>query len=154
MADKKTGALFGCAMRLGAMAAGTDGSAADALAECGRGFGVAFQAREETRQVWGADGEAPAPDVLNKKKLIPIVYAFEKADLGTKRRLGDIYFKRVLEQQDVPAVLGILEEMGAREYCENLAERGVADALEAASGALPDGAPALGEFVRAALDQA
>ena len=154
MADKKTGALFGCAMRLGAMAAGASGPAADALAGCGRAFGVAFQLREEMRQVWGAGDETPAPDVLNKKKLIPIVYAFEKADLTTKRRLGDIYFKRVLEQQDVPAVLGILDELGARDHCESLVERNVSDAMEAVSSHLPEGGPALEEFVAAALPRA
>lgn len=154
MADKKTGALFGCAMRLGALAAGAGGGAADALAECGRRFGVAFQLRDEMRQVWGAGGETPAPDVLNKKKLIPIVYAFENADLTTKRRLGDIYFKRVLEQQDVPAVLAVLDELRAREHCETLATGSVSDAMEAVSGALPDGAAAVGEFVDAALARA
>ena len=86
-------------------------------------FGVAFQLREEMRQVWGSGGETPAPDVLNKKKLIPIVYAFEKANITTKRRLGDIYFKRVLEQQDVPAVLAVLDELGARELLRD-ARRG------------------------------
>ena len=156
MADKKTGALFGCAMRLGAMSAGADAPAAEALAECGRGFGIAFQVREELRQVWGGAGgeETPAPDVLNKKKLIPIVYAFENANLSTKRRLGDIYFKRVLEQQDVPAVLAVLEEIGAREYCESLVESNVASAVEAVSRLLPEGAPALEEFVGAALARA
>ncbi len=153
MAGKKTGALFGCAMRLGAMAAGADAPAAAALAECGRRFGVAFQLCDEMRQVWGSGGETPAPDVLNKKKLIPIVYAFEKADISTKRRLGDIYFKRVLEQQDVPAVLAILDEIGAREQCESLVDENVSAAMGAASRAVPEGA-ALGEFVDAALARA
>jgi geranylgeranyl diphosphate synthase type I len=156
MADKKTGALFGCAMRLGAMAAAADASDAEALAECGRAFGIAFQLRAEMRQVWDSEGgeETPAPDVLNKKKLIPIVYTFEKANISTKRRLGDIYFKRVLEQQDVPAVLAILEEMGAREYCESLVERNVSAAMDAVSRLPPEGAPAVGEFVEAALARA
>ena len=154
MADKKTGALFGCAMRLGAMAAGADASAADALAECGRRFGVAFQLHEEMRQVWGADDGTPSPDVLNKKKLIPIVCAFEKANITTKRKLGDIYFKRVLEQQDVPAVLAVLDEIGAREHCEALVEASVSDAMAAVSGALPEGASSLAEFVDAALARA
>ena len=153
MADKKTGALFGCAMRLGAMAAGADAPAAGALAECGRRIGVAFQLCDEMRQVWASGDETPAPDVLNKKKLIPIVYAFEMADISTKRRLGDIYFKRVLEQQDVPAVLGILDEIGAREHCESLVDENVSAAMEAASRAVPEGA-ALGEFVDAALARA
>ena len=106
------------------------------------------------RQVWGSGDDAPAPDVLNKKKLVPIVYAFEKANLSTKRRLGDIYFKRVLEQQDVPAVLAILDELGVREHCETLAGRKVSEALETVSRALPGGAATLGDFVDAALARA
>ena len=61
MADKKTGALFGCAMRLGAMAAAADAAVAEALAECGRAFGIAFQVRVEMRQVWDSGEDAPAP---------------------------------------------------------------------------------------------
>ena len=37
--------------------------------------------------------------------------------------MGEIYFKRVLEPNDVSTVRQILEDMGAKEYCEKLANK-------------------------------
>ena len=68
---------------------------------------------------------------MNKKKLLPIVYALEKANLNQKRRLGEVYFKRVLEPDDVSAVREVLEELGAKEACQNLADQYLSEALSA-----------------------
>ena len=51
-------------------------------------------------------------------------------------------------------MLAILEEMGAREYCESLVERNVSSAMDAVSRLLPEGTPAVGEFVETALARA
>ena len=55
---------------------------------------------------------------MNKKKVYPIVQLLEKGDLKTKRQLGNIYFKRVLEPSDVQEILSLLEEAGARQSAE------------------------------------
>ena len=65
---------------------------------------------------------------MNKKKILPVVYAISKGAISEKRRLGEIYFKRVLEPSDISTVRKILEDMGAKEYCENLAEKYHSDA--------------------------
>ena len=59
-------------------------------------------------------------EVLNKKKLLPLVYTVENADVSTKRRLGEIYFKRVLDSADVDAIRGILDESGGRRFSEDM----------------------------------
>ncbi len=117
MAASKTGALFSCAMKLGGLVASAGPAAMDALGEAGTKLGLATQVHEDIRELWGSDA---ATEVLNKKKLLPVAYAFEKADVSVKRRLGDIYFKRVLEQDDVTALRVVLEDLGAREYSEQL----------------------------------
>ena len=54
--------------------------------------------RDDLRELQqSAQADSPAVNLLNKKKLLPIVYALETGDLRTKRELGTIYFKRVLE---------------------------------------------------------
>ena len=121
MADGKTGALYGCAMELGGLTASVNGAIQDALRVCGQKLGVAHQLRDDLREVWD-DGDSPPEDLLNKKKLIPVVYALDKAKISEKRRLGDIYFKRVLEPDDAVTLRQILDEMGARAYSEGLAE--------------------------------
>ena len=128
MAASKTGALYACAMGLGALTAGVGEIAVDAMSRCGRQLGLALQVRSDVRDIWGGD---LSPEVLNKKKLLPVVHALGKATISEKRRLGDIYFKRVLGPDDVTALREVLDEMGSRQFCEDLAARCRADALEA-----------------------
>ena len=157
MASSKSGTLLSCAMRLGALLACVEETAADAFGVCGDRIGVALQVREDLRQLWGTDSGdgSPGAEVLNKKKLLPVVRALEKANISQKRRIGDIYFKRVLEPQDVPSILGLLEELGAREYCEELLTRYREEAEEAvaSSGASPDGQAALNGLIDSLLRQ-
>ena len=128
MAASKSGSLYACAMGLGALVAGAEQAAVDAMSRCGRQIGLALQVRSDVRDVWAGD---PSPEVLNKKKLLPVVHALGKATIAEKRRLGDIYFKRVLGPEDVTALREVLDEMGSRQYCEDLAARCRADALAA-----------------------
>ena len=117
MAEAKTGALFSCAMRLGGLVASANSSMMDALGASGAKLGLAVQVREDILELWGSD---VSNEIMNKKKLLPVAYAFEEAEVGVKRLLGEIYFKRVLERDDVNKLRNILEDLGAREYSERL----------------------------------
>ena len=137
MVSGKSGALVACAMKLGALVATPDAvgdeAVLEALGSCGTKLGLAMQMRADSRELWG-HGEAvsaPSPEVMNKKKLLPVVQALEKASIRDKRRLGDIYFKRVLGPEDVARLLEVIEELGAKEESERLIERTRAEALEA-----------------------
>ena len=133
MASSKTGALVSCAMRLGALVAIEDQAVSDALGTCGVKLGVAMQVRADLRELWGSgqQGQEPSSEVMNKKKLLPVVCALDKANVSVKRRLGDIYFKRVLEPEDVQRLREVIEELGAREECERLVEQYRAEATAA-----------------------
>ena len=155
MAEGKTGSLFSCAMKLGALVAGAHEAAIESVGVCGAKLGVAVQVRRDLRELWG-DGLSetrPSPEVLNKKKLLPVVYAIGKATIKEKRRMGDIYFKRVLEPDDVVAVRQVLEEMGSREFCEDLIVRLRSEALGALAvpGISEEGAAALSMFADSLL---
>ncbi len=78
---------------------------------------------------------------MNKKKLLPVVYALEQSDISAKRRLGDIYFKRVLDPDDVVKLRELLDEMGAREAGERLVAGYLSEAAEAldVAGISPEG---------------
>lgn len=125
MAAGKSGTLYSCAMKLGAMAANADKNVVNALGTCGTKLGLSAQIYSDLLEIWpnAQDNETDSLNVLNKKKLLPIVYVLENADVKVKRRLGDIYFKRVLEHHDVELLRKILEENGAKEYCEKLVEQ-------------------------------
>ena len=91
---------------------------------CGSKMGVALQIRADLKEFWQeGDEQHPSHEVMNKKKLLPVVYALEKSDVGGKRRLGEVYFKRVLEPNDVVNVRNLLEELGVKDDCENMAEQ-------------------------------
>lgn len=133
IAAGKKGSLLACACKLGALLAG---GGEDILAACdsfGTKLGIAIQILEDIRQIWGTENDATTPrnEVFNKKKLLPIVYALQKAKVRDKRRLGDIFMKRVLEPADVNAVRTILDDLDARRYSESLAEDHRSQAVDA-----------------------
>ena len=46
----------------------------------------------------------------------------ERANPSEKRKLGDVYFKRVLEASDIAPVLEVVENLGGREASEERIE--------------------------------
>ena len=127
MASDKGAALYVGAMKLGALAAGADDALMSALAEFGSKVGLARQIQDDLNELWHRT--EPSDEVLNKKKLLPLVYTVENADVSVKRKLGEIYFKRVLDSADVDAIRGILDESGGRQFSEDLVRDLRRDAL-------------------------
>ena len=135
MAATKTGALIACAMGLGALAATEDAGVVNAFKEFGKNLGVAYQIKDDIRDIWGtSEGEISSGSVLIKKKLFPIVHTLENANPSTKRELGTIYFKRVLEPHDVKQVTEILNAQSALAH----AEKSVGDHCRKALDCLPE----------------
>lgn len=120
MAEKKTGALMGCALRLGALAAGAPGPVLEELDRCGRRIGVAFQARDDILGMWGATsrtGKAAGADIRRRKKSLPLVYLLAQPQ-GAALRQG--YKSGRPGERDVASVLRALESCNARDYCEGI----------------------------------
>ncbi len=140
MAAAKSGALFACAAEFGALAAGCDGSVRSRFADAGRSVGVALQIADDVRRLASALGEdgAPSDDVMNKRKLYPVARAFEIALPSERRRLGDFYFKRVLEPADARALANLVNEIGGGADARSRVDGLLAQARERLSGALDD----------------
>ena len=135
MAAGKTGALMSCAMGLGGLIATEDVTVEEAFGECGKNLGIAHQIVCDIGDLWGASGEETAADnVLNKKKLLPIVYTMAVGEVRTKRELGSIYFKRVLEPEDARRVVNILNESSALEYAERMVDHYCQAAIQSLEG--------------------
>lgn len=120
MAEKKTGALIGCALRLGALAAGAPGSVLEELDRCGRRIGIAFQARDDILGVWGAvgrTGKEAGADIRRRKKSLPLVYLLSQPE-GVV--LGQRYTRGSIGEEDVASVLQALDSCRARDYCEGI----------------------------------
>ena len=125
------------------------------MSKCGRKLGIAFQINNDLKELWGSgtDMTGPSSEVLNKKKLLPVAHALNKAEISEKRRLGDIYFKRVLEQKDVDDLLEILEEMGSRQFSEDLVNSYKLESLDAMeSEVLPGKSESMRNFIDSLVD--
>ena len=129
----KTAALLGASMAIGAIAGGADAGTVDALGECGRLLGLAFQIQDDVLGIWGeADvtGKPVADDIRSRKKSFPVVYAFDHLDAESLARLRAIYASAPMSEGDVAAALALLEASGARDAAEAEAERRAGAAID------------------------
>ncbi|HEU4759144.1 MAG TPA: polyprenyl synthetase family protein [Dehalococcoidia bacterium] len=134
MIEKKTGALFDCSLRLGALVGGAEPAVIEALGRCGRLMGVAFQVRDDMLGVWGAEsqtGKPPAADIRRRKKSLPVVYALSRAEGVALDDLRRAYGGAELSDEDVSLVLRTLDALDAQSYCHRLAADRKAAALAA-----------------------
>jgi geranylgeranyl diphosphate synthase type I len=133
MAADKEGALFACAMQLGALVAGGSDPCVEALKQSGLDLGVAMSIRSDIAELSATD--AASEEVMNKKKMLPVVMAFESATTSQRRKLGDLYFKRILEPSDLPELLEVLEDVGAIEASREVLDQHVLSARTALESA-------------------
>ena len=153
MIDRKAGALVGSAAEAGALAAGADDAACDAMREFGAKLGSAWQITRDIDDLWGERGDGmTASNVISKKKSLPVIHALENGSVAAKRELGAIYMRRVLEPEDTSRLVAILDETGARAAAESRAAGLVEEAAEGVSAVvLSQGTGLLSELGQWAL---
>lgn len=132
MASDKSAVLYAGAMKLGALMANAEDDLISSLADFGSKIGLARRIQDDLDELWHRS--EPSAEVLNKSKLLPVAYTLQHADVSAKRRLGDIYFKRVLDAGDVQALRVVLEESGGKKFSEDMARDLHREALAAVDG--------------------
>jgi geranylgeranyl diphosphate synthase type I len=121
MIEGKTAALMACSMELGALLGSENGGAATALGTAGRDLGMAFQIRDDILGIWGDENETGKPagsDVRRRKNSLPIIYAMEAAEARAKSDLAGLYRKKKMYEDEVAAVLRILESLDAKGHAQ------------------------------------
>jgi geranylgeranyl diphosphate synthase type I len=129
----KTGALLSAATAMGARLAEAPEEAVEALAAFGAHVGVAFQAVDDLLGIWGEPehtGKPVGSDLYSHKKSLPVVTALHRAN-GRRPEL-EAYLTRELNPADVAAATRLIEETGAKEEAQAVAD----DHFEAALAAL------------------
>jgi geranylgeranyl diphosphate synthase type I len=109
MSRRKTGALLGASLALGALAGGAPEGAVAPLGETGVELGLAFQAVDDALAVWGdpaRTGKAVGNDLARGKKSLPLVLAIDRG-LDPARAGGLETLREELE------LLGVREEVRA-----------------------------------------
>ena len=143
MASLKTGSLFACATEFGALASGASSRVRDSMIDWGLGLGVAAQISEDLQQISVAleeDG-VPSDDLMNKRKLYPVVWSFEEATARQRRQLGDYYFKRVLDPSDAKSLARLVEAVGGTAQARLQIEDQLSEAGGRLAKALQDALP-------------
>ncbi len=125
MVDDRVGALYGCAARLGALAVSDDSNLADELDQFGQKIGSARQLAEDYLTLWPA-GERDTIQqgrMITKKKSLPVINAFAMAEPRTKRLLGEMYMRRVLEPSVLDDIARLCDSAGGREVTKSAVDR-------------------------------
>jgi geranylgeranyl diphosphate synthase type I len=124
MAERKTGALMGAALELGALVAGAAGAQHAACRQAGRTLGLAFQVRDDCLAIWSdrsETGKDAGGDILRKKKSLPVVFGLSQTG-APAAELGRIYRRNALSLEDVERVRCLLTEARALTYARGLAD--------------------------------
>jgi geranylgeranyl diphosphate synthase, type I len=137
--EGKTGALFACAARLGALAARASAEDVERCAFVGRNFGLQFQIRDDIAGVWdesATTGKASGGDIARRKKGFPIVWALEKGPRAERSVIEAAYSNPAddADTRTVTEVRAALDSGGARDASEAAAATYADSAIELAAG--------------------
>ncbi len=134
MIGLKTGRFIEIAVKIGALLSTDDETIIENYSTFGKYLGLAFQMWDDYLGIWGDPdviGKSATGDIEQKKKSYPITYAFTHADEPQQKRLHYIYSKDTLEENDVLEVLGVLDEVDARDKTKAIVEEYYSTAMNA-----------------------
>ena len=134
MVEKKTGSLIEASLHMGAFAGNASIEQVSALGKFGRLIGLGFQVRDDMLGIWGSTettGKGHGSDINRKKQALPVLYAFENGNDLTKRKMAEIYSKEMLTPFDISEAIQLLDAVRAKEYCQQVAEEYMNQALNA-----------------------
>ncbi len=121
MISRKTALLMQCATEMGALLGTANQEIIEDLSRFGHALGLAFQIRDDMLGVWASEaelGKLPAGDIYRRKKSLPILHAFQYAQLDDRQTIASIYNQDApITQEQVQEILAILVRTQSREYC-------------------------------------
>ena len=130
MIRKKTAALIAASTSMGAYL-GEGGEKVQYFHQFGEALGMAYQIRDDILGIWGTKentGKSIEEDLRQKKKTLPVVYALMESK--DKAELERLYSQRRIESSDVPILVGILDQSGARNHAQDLVQQCCRRALQ------------------------
>ena len=114
--------LYECGMLIGSIISEASDEIKYNLSKAGLELGTATTICNEIKLFWDTEKQSDqmVSELLNKKKVLPVIAAFSTDNASLKRRLGEIYLKRVLEPKDIVSIKSLLDEENTQQYCEKL----------------------------------
>ncbi len=120
MITKKSGVLVATAAKMAGMIAGKSTKECEALWDYGLNLGLAYQLNDDLVSIWGNiedTGKVEEKDIEERKKTLPIIYAFSELTGSTKKLFADIYDQKDnLTHDEISQIKNLLSEKAAHEY--------------------------------------
>jgi geranylgeranyl diphosphate synthase type I len=132
MIGLKTGALITFSCVAGAVAGNGANGQVDALRSFGCNFGLAFQLFDDLQGIWAPTeqtGKIAAKDIVNRKKTLPVLMAFERARGATRERMAAFYART--GSADTAEICRIIESLGVREAVDEIMHQHLGRAFRA-----------------------
>jgi geranylgeranyl diphosphate synthase type I len=125
MAARKTAALFAVSTSLGAYLGSEDSELVDFFRLFGRELGMVFQIHDDILGIWGERESVgkSAGDICQRKKTLPVIYGLQNSQGAARKSLGKLYSQESIDGEDIKEVTKILDNSGARDYADNMAEQ-------------------------------
>ncbi len=149
----KTVALIVAALVSGALLGGAGPTVLAGMERFGQEMGLAFQMTDDLLGIWGdpqVTGKSTATDLAAHKMTLPVIHALAWERALGERTLYDLY-GRAPSEEDVPALLAVLDRSGAKGAVEQRA----ADSqqrMQAAWDAMGLAGPAADELCELAME--
>jgi geranylgeranyl diphosphate synthase type I len=137
MISGKSAALVSACSQIGALIATNDDELSSRYGNFGINLGIAFQIRDDILGIWGepeVTGKSVATDILSRKKSLPVLYG-----LTQNQRLVEIYQNEALTNSNVTEAVALLDELGARNYAQEIELRFYQEAIASLEAANPQG---------------
>jgi geranylgeranyl diphosphate synthase type I len=88
-------------------------------------LGIGFQIHDDILGIWGARETVgkSADDIPQRKKTLPVAWGLQSNEGATGERLRERYSRKSIGGEDVKEITRILDDLGARQYAENMAQQ-------------------------------
>ena len=126
----KSSSLFECALSLGAVLSNNLNSLENTIQELSRSMSLSIKMKKDISQIWTDSSSEDQNYALNKTKLIPVIIALENESVSYKRMIGEIYFKRVLQKDDLNNLRKILDELNIKKRSYDILKKSSENAIK------------------------
>ncbi len=140
MAERKTGALMGCACAVGASFGGGSPEQVEQLRGFGQHVGLAFQHVDDLLGIWGdpaVTGKPVYSDLRSRKKSLPVVAALTSDTLAGPE-LAELYHRdQPLSDADLIHAAELIDIAGGRAWSQTQVDDQLAQAMRELQSAHP-----------------
>ncbi|MGL4632477.1 MAG: polyprenyl synthetase family protein [Leadbetterella sp.] len=128
---QKTASLLASCCAVGASSAGCDKETVQKLHLMGEKIGMAFQIKDDLFDYGDTEiGKPTGIDIKEKKMTLPLIYALNKSDWWTKRKIINIIKNESEKPQKVAEVIQFVKSSGGIEYTQEVMKSYVSQAFE------------------------